>query len=378
MDDSEQELHRALTFVALGVANLERAPGKATGGAEGVHETPDGEPSDGKAPEAPDSAAVAAETTDPKASADATSTSLPGVVHEGKEYPFQTFPRRRLQMDSAPKHLSRHLIRYDRTMTVPQEDERGNNISEFSSTMPSQAAQVNRILRALFYDPKSRCAGNRGQLLDMTAHIGVDTLNTALAFPGAKMTAVEIDPLTAEVCRRNVRELGFEGRVDVITGDSVELSRSGGLTRADLANVDPPWGGPEYYKLDKYIPEMSGQPFTDVVASLLADGTALAVASKLPKNTDEEKFIEGVREKVPDARYYVWEIYKWRYPGGRYRRGAKATKGVSFKLYVVTADLHALDTKVKTADPLGPPPRGRGRGRGRGKAHGGAGGSWRR
>jgi 16S rRNA G966 N2-methylase RsmD len=285
------------------------------------------------------------------------------VQFEGSPVAFRPFPEWRLKLDSVPKSLRRFLIDYSKVATVPP-DSGEVSVSDFSSTMPFQSAQCQRILRVLLHDPKTKAAGPLKRILDLTAHIGVDTANTALAFPGSQLTAVEIDPLTAALHRRNMEALGLSDRVETLVGDSTALASAGKLPPADLALVDPPWGGPDYWK-EKTIPQMSERPFAALVADLLEKGLALAVSSKLPMHVDVEDYRRVVTAKVPEAAFYERDVYKMRRPKSSGPEG-KLRRNPSFQMFIVTATPDALP-KEKIKAHQGQKSRARGRGtRGRG------------
>jgi hypothetical protein len=289
------------------------------------------------------SEAVAVE--EPGAAALAPPTAL---TFEGREIPFRAFPKWRLDIDRAGPRVRKHLVDYRKFATVPPETEGAPSTSDFSSTMPAQSAQIHEILRAFLYDPRTQAAGPRKVVLDLTAHVGVDTANTAVVYPGSRVVAVELDPLTAALHKRNMRELGLAERVETVGGDSVALVLANKLPPSDLALVDPPWGGPDYWKEKKFTPSMGSIGFDELVATLLGQGVALTVASKLPVNVDVERYSAAVKAKAPGAKFYTWEIHKLRRPRGS-PASVRPVRRVSFLLMVATVDPTALPPEEEFA-----------------------------
>ncbi|GII75618.1 methyltransferase [Sphaerisporangium rufum] len=99
--------------------------------------------------------------------------------------------------------------------------------------------------RARRFPPGTRVA-------DACCGVGGDLL--ALARGGCAVDAVDLDPLTAEVARANVREFGLDGQVTVTVGDAAEVvperydalfadpaRRSTGRRVFDPMAYSPPW-----------------------------------------------------------------------------------------------------------------------------------------
>ena len=100
------------------------------------------------------------------------------------------------------------------------------------------------------------------RIIDAMANIGCDSVNFCRMFPGARVTAVEVDPATVVQLRRNVspdsparffrrtRALGALERiaggplppVEIVHADCNEYLR--GCGAADIVYFDPPWCDP--------------------------------------------------------------------------------------------------------------------------------------
>lgn len=336
--------------------------GAPVGGAGGAGVV--GAAADAAGADAADTAGAASAAGTAGVVADAVASDIPAIF-EGKPVPFRPFPKWRLDRDRVPPQFEKDLVDYTRFATVPPKEGEEQSTSDFSSTLPAQSLQTNRILKIFLQDPVKGVAGPHGMILDLTAHIGADTANTARLFPKSRFLAMEIDPLTAAVHKRNMEVLGLADRVETRVGDSVEAIEAGDLPKADLALVDPPWGGPEYFKLEKTMPEMGGRPFSALVAELMRSGTAAVVASKLPTNLDVDTFRAAVQAVVPTVMFYDWEIIKR-------RRGRTST---SFRMHLTAVNPEAVSPALlKKAcglkEGLATRRQGTGRGRGRGLGRG--------
>ena len=96
---------------------------------------------------------------------------------------------------------------------------------------------------------------------DATACVGSDTLRFSQVFRSVKSIEWKHDNLVA--LRHNVRAFGAKN-VSVFDGDATRVFH----WKTDVLYIDPPWGGPEYYKqryvdlrmgeirLDKWIQEI--------------------------------------------------------------------------------------------------------------------------
>ena len=102
-------------------------------------------------------------------------------------------------------------------------------------------------------------AGDPGAVADLGCAAGTDTI--ALARAGARVTAVDVDPVARALTAANIEALGLTGRVDVVEGDAVALvadasdgrvtgcpaavldpaRRAGGRRLLDPARWSPPW-----------------------------------------------------------------------------------------------------------------------------------------
>jgi len=87
------------------------------------------------------------------------------------------------------------------------------------------------------------------RILDVGTGSGAIAVASAMAFPGARVDAVDISAPALQVCRRNVRRLKLEGRVAVIRSDHFSAV---GARRYDIIVSNPPYvGGAEMRRLPR-------------------------------------------------------------------------------------------------------------------------------
>ena len=161
----------------------------------------------------------------------------------------------------------------------------------YSCLMPYQISQVSKIFLEAIQSPKN--------IVDATAHIGCDTINLARIYPKSEIIAIEKNNENYNLLVKNVNtfvknktkiSLGCKipilANIKTLHGDSIEI-----LTQSsevyDLIYLDPPWGGPEYYKQNKLKLIMSGKDIQDIIKDLKAK----VIVLKAPVNFDIERFL---------------------------------------------------------------------------------------
>ncbi len=81
----------------------------------------------------------------------------------------------------------------------------------------------------------------RGRILEPGAGTGVISLLLAKRHPLSLITAVELHPATAELCRGNIIRNGLGDRISLIVGDVASLKKAPGLPSFDMIVVNPPY-----------------------------------------------------------------------------------------------------------------------------------------
>lgn len=155
----------------------------------------------------------------------------------------------------------------------------------FLCLSPHHAPQVSSFLKRELPNVKS--------IIDGTAHIGCDTLNFGLTYPEAQITAIDIDPQAFTCLDQNVKTVfnleGEQARFKLLQEDFVVAMRTFPLP-VDLIYLDPPWGGPEYYKKQRLMLYLSDLPIYVIINDLFAKKASTYILLKVPKNFDVIEF----------------------------------------------------------------------------------------
>ena len=131
---------------------------------------------------------------------------------------------------------------------------------------------------------------------DGTASIGGNIFELATLFKG--VNAVEFDGDRVQMLANNVELLGLSMRVWVWHGDisKVFVAHTTNL-RQDVLFLDPPWGGPEYWKQHRFCLFLNNMNLRQV-CNLWANSTRL-IALKLPCNFDFVDFFQNTNPAEP-------------------------------------------------------------------------------
>lgn len=115
---------------------------------------------------------------------------------------------------------------------------------EQATAAPVAQYRAHRLLQTL---------GPESHVLDVCCGIGGDAL--ALAAAGARVTAIDYDPLRAAMARANAEALGFGERITVLCADATQIS----LPPADALFCDPARraDGKRLFDTEQYQPPLS-------------------------------------------------------------------------------------------------------------------------
>lgn len=179
--------------------------------------------------------------------------------------------------------------------------------SPYSTLRADQAPEVARVFQKHFADPKL--------IIDATAHIGGDTVHFMTLFPRAAVVAVEVNPATFALLQANLAAAagaavpaagaaaGGAPQVEALLANGVDFLRDTPL-RADFVYLDPPWGGPSYWKhksMHLFLNDAAGKRWdiSSVVNTVLRRGVAPTAVLKVPFNFDVRRF--AARAAAPIA-----------------------------------------------------------------------------
>ena len=167
-------------------------------------------------------------------------------------------------------------------------------VSIYSSLMPWHVQSLQQVLRREF----KTCPET---IVDATAHIGVDTVNFMKMFPRSSITAIEIDPDTAAVARRNLtrvaRSLNIESPNVVSTNGWMYIQGLKANTAPAVLYLDPPWGGGGTGAAGRRHLQLGGETLPSVIARALKIGVGTTVV-KLPRETNLVAFDARVRASL--------------------------------------------------------------------------------
>ncbi len=114
--------------------------------------------------------------------------------------------------------------------------------------------------------------------LVIDAFCGVGGIAIALARAGKKVIAVDLNLRRLAMARYNAELFGVEGQIEFRNQDFLRM----GERPADAVFLDPPWGGPDYSKLEKFWLSNFSPGGKFVLEKAFA--VAREVAFNLPKN----------------------------------------------------------------------------------------------
>ena len=169
----------------------------------------------------------------------------------------------------------------------------------YSVAGPYQTKQEIKIFRSLFKDKQPE------EIIDATAHVGVDSLTLAYSFPKAHVTSVERNPVVYNLLKENITNLGYikhtngQERITAINM-SADIYLENLDHNVDLIYMDPPWGGRGYVAAsDLPLHDESGNPTIPLskVINLALKKTKLLVL-KAPYNFKVDEFGDKIDGEI--------------------------------------------------------------------------------
>jgi 16S rRNA G966 N2-methylase RsmD len=185
--------------------------------------------------------------------------------------------------------------------------------SHYSVLKPWHESQVKAILTKWF-------SGSVKQIVDGTAHIGVDSIHLSDQFPHAKVDSFELVPDTLIALRKNVQMCKKEKVIRVHFQDVTTWVPT---QQVDILYLDPPWGGESYKEnksLNLYL-QKEGEPHdgskhinvlidrwmkTGLISSIVLKSPQNGAMSYLKRNYHVEQ--ETVYNRGKKIAYYLFKI----------------------------------------------------------------------
>ncbi|KAH6782212.1 S-adenosyl-L-methionine-dependent methyltransferases superfamily protein [Perilla frutescens var. frutescens] len=108
--------------------------------------------------------------------------------------------------------------------------------------------------------------------------------------------AIDIDPIKIDCARHNAAIYGVDDKIDFIKGDSLSLAPK---LKADTVFLSPPWGGPDYSKVEKFDINSMLRPRDGKSLFDAGKGIAPKIVMFLPRNVDINQLAELSLSAVP-------------------------------------------------------------------------------
>ncbi|KAF9606365.1 hypothetical protein IFM89_025033 [Coptis chinensis] len=138
----------------------------------------------------------------------------------------------------------------------------------------------------------TRCGG--GTVVDSFTGVGGNAIQLAKGIKvatllGNHVIAVDIDPLRIGYAQHNAAIYGVDGNIDFIMGDFFQLAPK---MKADTVFLSPPWGGPDYAKVQTYNIKTMLKPHDGYFLFNTSRGIASRIIMFLPRNVDLNQLAE--------------------------------------------------------------------------------------
>ncbi|PON94201.1 RNA cap guanine-N2 methyltransferase [Trema orientale] len=130
-----------------------------------------------------------------------------------------------------------------------------------------------------------RCGS--GMIIDCFTGMGGNAIQFAQR--SKHVTAVDIDPKKIEYAHHNAAVYGVDDQIDFIRGDFFLLAP---MLKAETVFLSPPWGGPDYAKVETYDIKTMLKPRDGYFLFNIAKKIAPRVVMFLPRNIDLNQLAE--------------------------------------------------------------------------------------
>lgn len=131
----------------------------------------------------------------------------------------------------------------------------------------------------------SRCGCN--MIIDSFTGVGGNAIQFSQR--AKHVIAIDIDPIKIRYAQHNAAIYGVEDQIDFIKGDFFRLAPH---LKADVIFLSPPWGGPDYARVDIYDLKTMLKPRDGYFLFNIAKKIAPVVVMFLPKNVNLDQLAE--------------------------------------------------------------------------------------
>ncbi|KAH9303971.1 hypothetical protein KI387_008375, partial [Taxus chinensis] len=138
----------------------------------------------------------------------------------------------------------------------------------------------------------ARCG--TGTVIDCFTGVGGNSIQ--LAQKCHHVIAIDIDPKKIGYAHHNARIYGVADYIDFIVGDFFQLAPS---LKADVVFLSPPWGGPDYLKVESYNIQDMLRPKDGFSLFKAAQMIAPNIVMFLPRNVDLNQLAELALDSTP-------------------------------------------------------------------------------
>ncbi|KAK7291114.1 hypothetical protein RIF29_06011 [Crotalaria pallida] len=118
--------------------------------------------------------------------------------------------------------------------------------------------------------------------------------------------AIDIDPVKIDYARHNAAIYGVDDQIDFIMGDFFLLAPK---LKADTVFLSPPWGGPDYTKVETYDMKTMLRPHDGYTLFNVAKEIASRVVMFLPRNVNFNQLAELALSACPPWSLEVEKVY---------------------------------------------------------------------
>lgn len=131
----------------------------------------------------------------------------------------------------------------------------------------------------------ARCNG--GTVIDCFTGVGGNAIQFAKR--SNHVVAIDIDPKKIEYAQHNATIYGVNENIDFIRGDFFHLAPK---LKGDTVFMSPPWGGPDYTKVETYNISTMLKPHDGYLLFKIASRIASRIVMFLPRNVDLNQLAE--------------------------------------------------------------------------------------